>query len=74
MNKKTYPVPAPMTEEEHQKAMKRNLWTYPIGTVGRDMIYQLFTNYILTFALFTRELSAAQLAAITGIMIGAVKG
>ncbi len=71
MNKKSYPVPAPMTEEEHQKAMKRNLWTYPIGTVGRDMIYQLFTNYILTFALFTRELSAAQLAAITGIMIGA---
>ena len=71
MNRKTYPVPAPMTEEEHQKAMKRNLRAYPVGTVGRDMIYQLFTNYILTFALFTRELSASQLAAITGIMIGA---
>ncbi|MDY2944423.1 MAG: glycoside-pentoside-hexuronide (GPH):cation symporter [Lachnospiraceae bacterium] len=71
MKKNSFTVPAPMTEEEHRKAEKRNLWTYPVGTVGRDMIYQLFTNYILTYTLFTRELTAAQLAAITGIMIAA---
>lgn len=50
---------------------KKNLWMYPLGTVGRDMVYTLFTNYILTFVLFTRTLTAANLAAITGIMIAA---
>ncbi len=73
MKKNTFTVPAPMAEAAHRKAERRNLWTYPVGTVGRDMIYQLFTNYILTYTLFTRELTAAQLAAITGIMIAARK-
>ena len=50
---------------------KKNLWMYPLGTVGRDMVYTLFTNYILTFILFTRTLSAAHLTAITAIMIAA---
>ena len=50
---------------------KRNLWFYPLGTVGRDAIYQLFTNYLFTYVLFTRELTSAQLAAITGIMVAA---
>lgn len=50
---------------------KRNLWFFPLGTVGRDMIYNLFTNFILTFVLFTRKLTAAQLAAVTAIMVAA---
>ena len=53
------------------KAQKRNLFCFPIGTLGRDMIYSLFTNYVLLYVLFTRSLTAAQLMAITGIMIGA---
>ncbi len=44
---------------------------YPLGTVGRDMVYTLFTNYILTFILFTRTLGPSHLAAITAIMIAA---
>ena len=24
---------------------KRNMWCYPLGTFGRDMIYSLFTNF-----------------------------
>ncbi|MCQ2412936.1 MAG: glycoside-pentoside-hexuronide (GPH):cation symporter [Sphaerochaetaceae bacterium] len=56
---------------DEQKQLKRNLIMYPLGTVGRDMIYALFTNYILTFVLFTRVLSASQLAAITAIMVAA---
>lgn len=44
---------------------------FPLGTVGRDMMYQLFTNFILTYVLFTRNLTAAQLMTITGIMVGA---
>ena len=50
---------------------KRNLWMFPLGTVGRDMIYNLFTNFIFTFILFTRHLTAAQLGAVTAIMVGA---
>ena len=35
------------------------------------MIYNLFTNYILLYVLFTHHLTPAQLMAITAIMIGA---
>ncbi len=55
----------PMSQE------KKNLIFYPIGTIGRDAIYQLFANYLYTYALFTRQLTDAQLVAITAIMVGA---
>lgn len=54
-----------------EKTTKRNLLMFPLGTVGRDMVYALVTNYLLTFVLFTHKLTAGQLAAITGIMIAA---
>lgn len=54
-----------------EKQAKRNLFMFPVGTLGRDMIYNLFTNYILLYVLFTHNLTAGQLMAITGIMIGA---
>lgn len=57
--------------DEELKIKKKNLIMYPLGTIGRDMIYNLFTNFILTFILFTRKLDAAQLAAITAIIVGA---
>ena len=66
-----------MTDKDTNKTeltaaqQKRNLFFFPIGTLGRDMIYSLFTNYILLYVLFTHNLTAAQLMAITGIMIGA---
>ena len=50
---------------------KKNLIMFPLGTVGRDMMYNLFTNFLLTYVLFTRRLDAAQLAAITAIMVAA---
>lgn len=50
---------------------RRNLVLFPIGTFGRDMIYNLFTNFILVYVLFTHRLTPAQLMALTGIMIGA---
>ena len=50
---------------------KRNLWMFPLGTVGRDMMYNLVTNFLLTYILFTKGLSAAQLGAITAIMVAA---
>lgn len=51
--------------------MKKNLIMFPLGTVGRDMMYTLVTNFLLTYILFTRGLDNAQLAAITAIMMAA---
>lgn len=42
-----------------------------MGTVGRDMMYNLVTNFLLTYILFTKGLTASQLAAITAIMVAA---
>ena len=56
---------------EDKKQVRRNLIMFPLGTVGRDMVYALVTNFLLTFVLFTRSLTAAQLSAITAIMVGA---
>lgn len=56
---------------EDKKVTKRNLLIFPLGTVGRDMVYDLVTSYLLSFALFTRRHTAAQLSAITAIMVAA---
>jgi melibiose permease/lactose/raffinose/galactose permease len=48
---------------------KKNLIFYPLGTIGRDMIYALVSSYLLTYILFTRNLSQAQLWAVTAIMV-----
>ena len=56
----------------NEKAItKKNLWFFPLGTVGRDMVYNLVTSYLLAFVLYTKKLDAAQLGAITAIMIAA---
>ena len=56
---------------EDQKIVRRNLFMFPVGTIGRDMVYNLVTSYLLTFVLFTHKLSAAQLSAVTAIMVAA---
>ena len=56
---------------DEAKRNRRNLIMFPLGTIGRDMVYTLVTNFLLTFVLFTRELTAGQLSAITLIMVGA---
>ena len=54
---------------EDLKQRKRNLLMFPVGTIGRDMVYCLVTNFLLTYIMFTKGLTAAQLAAITAIMV-----
>lgn len=54
-----------------EKRQKKNLLMFPLGTVGRDMVYSLVTNFLLTYILFTRDLTPAQLAAVTAIMVAA---
>ena len=56
---------------DEKKVLKKNLWMFPLGTVGRDMVYNLVTNFLLTYILFTKGLDAAQLGAITAIMVAA---
>ena len=56
--------------EEDIIQRKKNLIMFPLGTIGRDMVYNLVTSYLLTYVLFTRALTAAQLAAISAIMVG----
>lgn len=53
------------------KQHRRNMIMFPLGTIGRDAIYSMFTNFILTYILFTRKLTAVQLGAITVIMVAA---
>jgi len=56
---------------DEQQLRKKNLLLYPLGTVGRDMVYCLVTNFLLTYILFTKGLTAAQLGAVTAIMVAA---
>ncbi len=57
--------------DNEKKITKKNLLMFPLGTIGRDAVYCLINSYLLTYVLFTHTLTAAQLAAITGIMIAA---
>ncbi|MHC5373216.1 MFS transporter [Enterococcus sp. LJL120] len=57
---------------ESTQLSKRNLWSFSIGTVGRDMAAAgLFVNYLLNYVLFTKTLTAAQFSVITVIMVAA---
>ena len=56
---------------DEQRLSKRNMIMYPLGTVGRDMVYCLVTNFLLTYILFTKGLTSAQLGAVTAIMVAA---
>ena len=60
----------PISDKKRRKREK-NLIFYPLGTIGRDMMYFLFNNCILTYILFTKQLTSEQLLAITGIMVAA---
>ena len=37
-----------MERAEDKKITRRNLWMFPLGTVGRDMMYNLVTSYLMT--------------------------
>ena len=56
---------------DEKRRNRMNLWMFPLGTVGRDMMYALFNSFLLTYVMFTRSLTAAQLSAITAIMVAA---
>lgn len=47
----------------------RNKWIYSLGGVGRDLAYSLYTYFLLTFILYTKEVTDAQFATISIIMV-----
>ncbi len=47
----------------------RNKWIYSIGGIGRDMSYAFFTNYLLTYILFTRSVTTKQFAVISTMLV-----
>ena len=51
------------------KLFKRNKWCYSLPGIGRDMAYVLYNSYLLTFILYTRQLTDKQFSAISIIMI-----
>lgn len=47
----------------------RNKWTFSLGGIGRDMCYNLFTTFLLTYVLFTRSVTTEQFAVLSTVLI-----
>lgn len=58
-------------EVSREKMPKQNYIVYPLGTLGRDFLYNFFNSYLLTFILLTKNLSVAQFSSITFIIVAA---
>ncbi len=52
-----------------QKMFRRNKWCYSVPGVGRDLAYNLYNAFLLTYILYTRQLTTEQFSAISVIMI-----
>ena len=52
-----------------QSYFKRNKWIYSLGGIGRDLAYSLYTTFLLTFILYTKNVTPGQFAAISIIMV-----
>lgn len=51
-----------------KRLLSRNKWTYSVGGVGRDMVYQLVATFLLVYVQFSMNLTAAQFSVI-GILL-----
>lgn len=52
-----------------EKMPFRNYFMFPLGTVGRDFLYQLWNGYLLTYIIFTKNLSTLQFVMVTVIIV-----
>lgn len=58
-----------VSKQSYQRLSKRNLWTFSLGCVGRDMICTgLFNGQLLNYVYFTKQLTASQLGVLTLLM------
>lgn len=60
---------SPNSNDVGEHISKRNLFMFPLGTLGRDFLYNFFNSYLITFVLLTKSLTPAQFASITIIII-----
>lgn len=60
-----------MSNQTITKREKRNLWAFPLATLGRDMCSQFFTLAIMNYILFTKNLDVKQFSVISMIIVGA---
>lgn len=51
------------------KLFRRNKWCYSVPGTGRDLAYNLYNTFLLTYILYTRQLTSQQFGAISVIMI-----
>lgn len=56
---------------EQNRLTKRNLWTYSLGSIGRDLAGGLWSSYLLTFVLYTKSLTNGQFAVISLTIVAA---
>lgn len=54
-----------------EKLTNQNLMMFSLGTFGRDFLYGLFSSHLINFILFTKQVTDAQFASITFIIIAA---
>lgn len=59
------------TVDNSKKLSSRDFWSFASGTFGRDIAYQFFVNYLLTFILFTKTLTDVQFTCVSIIIIAA---
>ena len=62
-------TPDGQTSAVGERISTRNLIMYPLGTLGRDFLYNFFNSYLLTFILLTKTLTNSQFASITIIIV-----
>jgi len=53
------------TQPQEDKLTKRNLWSYTLASIGRDTAAGLFSSYLMTFVLYTKNLTDAQFSLIS---------
>ncbi|MDR3345435.1 MAG: MFS transporter [Oscillospiraceae bacterium] len=48
---------------------KRNRWMFSLGTSGRDMFYAMYTSYLFSFIIYTKNLTTPQFTVVSIVMV-----
>ena len=58
-------------QQTDDRLSKRNLWTYTLASIGRDTAAGLFSSYLITFVLYTKNLTDAQFSLVSMAIVAA---
>jgi len=59
------------TQPQEDRLTKRNLWSYTLASIGRDTAAGLFSSYLMTFVLYTKNLTDAQFSLVSMAIVAA---